>query len=342
MVEKLNASDFWAQSRAVPILDVRSPGEFIAGHIPGAISFPLFSDNERAEIGTMYKQVGKEQAMNRGMELVEPRIKKMVESALAMQVNGELLVHCWRGGKRSESTAWLLSEHGLKIGLLVGGYKSYRNWVLSQFEKPWNFIVVGGRTGSGKTHLLHALKNAGEPVLDLEYLADHKGSSFGRLGSTREVTQAQFENDLACELSAMEGKTIWLEDESRGIGRMVIPEGIWKCMRSTRVFYLDLAQSERVRLLIADYGKFSTDELGAAILRVKDQLGGLRTAQAMDALARQDLETVVTLMLEYYDKTYTHGLSKRSPETIAQIPFSIFEADEIAKAFIAKKNESLR
>lgn len=340
MVEKLSVSEFLKRGATGPVLDVRSPGEFLQGHIPGAISFPLFSDPERAEVGTLYKQVGKDAAMSRGLEIVEPRMKLMYDQGIALAEGREILVHCWRGGKRSESVAWLLSHSGLKVSLLQGGYKNYRQWVLSQFNHALPIAVVGGRTGSGKTQVLHALARMGEAIIDLEALADHRGSSFGRLGSTRQVTQAQFENDLAAQIDRVKNASrIWVEDESRGIGKMVIPEPIWKLMRSNSVFYLDIPRSERVQLLLEVYGRYPVEELKAATLRIADQLGGLRTQQAIDALESGDLERVVHLTLDYYDKTYDHGLSKRDPMTIKKIFSEKWNAENLALELVKATNE---
>ena len=330
MVKRIPAADFVAQSRHIPVLDVRSPSEFEQGHLPGAISFPLFSDDERAEVGTLYKESGQAMAMAKGLEIVGPKIKAMYELGMGHARDGKILVYCWRGGKRSESVANLLAMNGLEVQVMEKGYKAFRQWVLSLFERRLAVRIVGGRTGSGKTKILRALRARGEQTIDLEALADHRGSAFGRLGLTRHVTQAQFENDLAVELSlADERRPLWLEDESRNIGRLILPEALWLQMRAAQVWYIDLPEAVRLRLLMDDYGHFGKEEIKASLDKIAERLGGLRYQQALEALDQHNGELVASMTLEYYDKTYGHGLGKRPPANILRRQFESFSEDEI-------------
>jgi tRNA 2-selenouridine synthase len=180
--------------KPLPMLDVRSPGEFARGHIPGAQNIPLFDNEGRAEVGTIYKQKGKQPAILRGLELVGPNMATMAERGRLTAIDNTVFVHCWRGGMRSGSVAWLLESYGVKVFTLKGGYKAFRRYMQQQFEAPKNLLVLGGRTGSQKTTWLHALQGDGEQVIDLEGLACHKGSSFGMLGEHPQPTQEQFEN----------------------------------------------------------------------------------------------------------------------------------------------------
>ena len=167
------------------LLDVRTPAEFRQGHIPAAANLPLFSDAERAEVGTLYKQQGRQAAVRRGLALVGPRMEAMATDLVAWSERSAgkpLRLHCWRGGMRSASVAWLAQQLELPVLLLEGGYKSYRRWVLELFERSWPLRLLGGRTGSGNTDLLLALQELGAAVVDLEWLAHHRGSSFGGLG----------------------------------------------------------------------------------------------------------------------------------------------------------------
>ena len=330
MITRAHANSFVELARRLPVLDVRSPGEFAIGHIPHAHSFPLFDDNERAEIGTIYKQVGQLEAMSRGMDFVGPKVGRMFSEGIALAKEGQLLVHCWRGGKRSESVAGLLSVSGLKITLLEGGYKQYRNWVLSQFPKPYDIAIVGGMTGSGKTEVLHALRDMGENTVDLEHLADHRGSAFGRIGATRNVTFTQFENDLATELSALPKRLLWLEDESRGLGSLQIPNAFWLQMVSSTVFVIELPRSVRMQRLMADYGHFPKELLEQSILKLTRRLGGLRTQETLQALAQDDGYKVMDILLEYYDRAYQHVVAGRGAKTTVSIPFDSFDAQAIA------------
>ena len=329
------AEKFIQLAKEVPILDVRSPGEYQKGHIPGAISFPLFNNQERAEIGTIYKQVGQAVAVERGMELVQPKIQEIFNTGNAYAKNGKLLVHCWRGGKRSEAVAGLLGSSGTDVRILNGGYKAYRNWVLAQFEKPYQLSIVGGGTGSGKTKILHALEKANEQILDLEGLADHRGSAFGRLGAKEDVTFTQFENRIADKLFFNKSSHFWVEDESRTLGKLYIPAQFWEQMRAAKVFHIELPDAARMEILLEDYGHFPASELEDSIRKLGRRLGGLRMQQAVDALSKGDLKQVIRILLPYYDKAYSHSIHPRSPENIQQIPFDSFDADAIARELIA-------
>ena len=202
---------FISLSKKFPLIDVRSPAEFEHGHIPNAHNIPLFDNEERAKVGTAYKQISREKAIEIGYKLANPKlnafisqIKKITSEQPNIQTikhsNDELptvLVHCWRGGMRSAKFAELLNEHGYKTHTLTRGYKAYRNFVLKSFESSANILIIGGETGSGKTEILKKIGESGEQIIDLENLAHHKGSAFGALGEKRQPTQEQFENELS-------------------------------------------------------------------------------------------------------------------------------------------------
>lgn len=335
MNRRADVGDFVEEAKNIPVLDVRSPAEFEKGHIPGAISFPLFDNHERAEIGTLYKQAGQSEAIERGMSMIQPRIQDLYKEGLSHAKDGKLLVHCWRGGKRSESVASMLAISGLDVATLDQGYKSFRRWVLDRFNLTYPICLVGGATGSGKTEILHKLHELGSRTLDLEHLADHRGSSFGRLGSTRQVRPAQFENDIAWQLHFSEGEPLWVEDESRTIGQLYIPIEFWKQMDAAVVYYIELPQEVRVERLINDYAHFSKEELRESVVRIARRLGGSRTTEVMKAMERDDVKTTVKMLLDYYDKSYNHAMKRRPPENIKRIPFDDFDAEKIAKTLIA-------
>ena len=198
--QKITIEQFFTMAKSHPVLDVRSPGEFLHAHIPGAYSTPLFTDEERKVVGTAYKQESREQAIKIGLDYFGLKMRKVVEevenlvaliknetnnqntSKQALPGRGSILVHCWRGGMRSAGIAWLLDLYGFKVYTLIGGYKAYRKWVRDQFEKKYSLTIVGGYTGSGKTLIIQQLQQTGNAVIDLEGLANHKGSAFGALG----------------------------------------------------------------------------------------------------------------------------------------------------------------
>jgi len=302
---------------AGPILDVRAPAEYAQGHIPGALSLPLFTDEERARIGTTYKQVNPDKAVLLGLDFFGPKMRRMVEEARRLAPGQEVRLHCWRGGMRSGAVQWLLELGGLHVNLLDKGYKDYRHWALAEMARPRQLRVLGGSTGSGKTAVLHALAAQGEPVLDLEKLANHQGSSFGSLGQQPQPTQEQFENDLAAALAALpDDRPIWVEDESRTIGSLGIPNDFFDQMRAAPLLVLDVPREARVQYLAADYGRHDAGALASAVLRLRKRLGGLVTKEALGAIAENDMPRMVELVLAYYDKSYGYGLEGRKGVTI--------------------------
>jgi tRNA 2-selenouridine synthase len=318
-VQKINISEFLALAQQQPVLDVRSPGEYKHAHIPGASSFPLFTDEERKSVGTAYKQQSREQAIKIGLDFFGTNMKKMVEEAEAITANHlpsatkTILVHCWRGGMRSAAIAWLLDLYGFKIYTLAGGYKAFRKWVLEQFEKDYPFAVVGGYTGSGKTYVLKDLACAKETVIDFEGLANHKGSAFGNIGMPDQPGQEQFENNLALELhhASAKGQPIWVEDESQRIGTVNIPITLWKNMRTKPLYFLDIPFEERLRHIVQEYGKLEKEKLVNAIIRIKKRLGGLETKESINALLDDRTEDCFRILLTYYDKWYLKGMHNR-------------------------------
>lgn len=301
-----------------PLLDVRTPTEFARGHIPGARNLPLFSDAERAEVGTLYKQSGRQLAVRRGLAMVGPRLDALADqliAARARQPHGPLRLHCWRGGLRSASVAWLTATLELPVVLLEGGYKAYRRWVLDWMERPWPLRLLGGRTGTGKTELLLALAAKGVAVVDLEGLAHHRGSSFGALGLPDQPSSEQFENRLAAALQAhRQAPELWLEAESAQVGRCRIPAGLWRQMKAAPLLEVRRPLGERLRHLVAIYGHQDPTALKEATLRISKRLGPQRTAAAVAAIDLGEMEQACGQMLDYYDRCYdresaTHALT---------------------------------
>jgi tRNA 2-selenouridine synthase len=331
MPSSVHIDEFLKLSETNPILDVRTPAEFLQGHIPGAINLPLFSNDERKIVGTIYKQQGQRPAILKGLELVGPKMHTFVPEAEKLDHSGVFLFHCWRGGMRSSSMAWLFETCGFKAITLKGGYKAYRNYVLKSFSAQKKLTVLGGKTGSGKTMVLHELARQGEQILDLEKIAHHKGSSYGSYGEEKQRSQEQFENDLAMEFSKIDGsKNCWVEDESRKIGINVIPEKLWERMRTTNVISIELSVEERVQYLVREYGKFSKEELLAATQRIGKRLGGQHVKRAMEAIENGDLKTACEISLVYYDKTYGFGLEQRK-HLVTTMAFDKMNIGEIAK-----------
>src|SRR5690606_39195657 len=226
MMERLiSLDDFWNLRDQFPVIDARSEGEFDQSHIPGSINIPILTNSERIIIGTLYKEKGSEEATLKGFELVGPRFHQIQKEALAQFPQKKIIVYCWRGGMRSQILSWLLSMVGFEVYRLQGGYKVYRGFTFSEVRRQRKLIVLGGKTGVGKTVLLKKLQEKGEQVLDLEGIANHKGSSFGAIGLPQQPTVEQFENLMAEQLIRFDpALPVWVENESRRIGAVIIPD----------------------------------------------------------------------------------------------------------------------
>jgi len=335
MPKKLSIEEFLPLTDTLPLVDVRSPAEYAQAHIPGAVNIPLFNNEERKEVGIRYKQGGKENAVLLGLEYVGPKMSDFVKQARKLAKNKQILVHCWRGGMRSASMAWLFETAGLKATTLEGGYKAYRGYIRAQFAKPVTMFVLGGYTGSGKTAILKELEKSGEQFLDIEGIARHKGSVFGPLGQEAQPSNEQFENNLADVWRKFDfSKPVWVEDESRHLGRCGIPDPLFKQMRNAVVIKAIVPKEERIKRLVDEYGSFDKEELAEQIEKIRTRLGGQFANEAIKALYNNDLACVAGLTLRYYDKAYEHGISKRNPETILTLELNKDEPVENAKAIL--------
>jgi tRNA 2-selenouridine synthase len=358
------------------VLDVRSPAEYNHAHIPGAYCLPLFSDEERKIVGTQYKQQSKQQAIKTGLNYFGTKMVTMVEevekitderkkSTEENTANHQLvtvsiktvLVHCWRGGMRSAGVAWLLDLYGFKVYTLAGGYKAFRRWVLQKFEKNYSFKILGGYTGSGKTAILKMLEKKGKKVIDLEELANHKGSAFGNLGTFEQPGQEMFENKLAIMLSTVnsqpdedfsslpygaDGKRdIWIEDESQRIGDVNIPINLYRYIQTRPVYFIDISFEERLHYLVQEYGKFDKEKLVNAILRIKKRLGGLETKAAISYLIEDDITNCFRILLKYYDKGYLKSLQQKEHlvQFIKKIPCEKVNAERNANIVMQAHTE---
>ena len=328
--EKVGIESFFQQQAKLPIMDVRSPGEFEHAHIPGSYNLPLFDNNERAVVGTIYKNSGNEDAVLKGLEIVGPKMVNLVKEAKKIASGNETFIHCWRGGMRSESMAWLLEMSGIKCFIVEGGYKADRRYIKRELAKPASFLILGGMTGSGKTRILKALKELGEQIIDIEQLANHRGSSFGGIGQESQPSTEQFENDLYSKWRNLDrNRTIWLEDESKSIGKVKIPDEIFLRMRQSPVIQLLVEKEIRVQALLSEYAKLDTEELKNAILRIQKKLGGL------DAIDNEDFTLAIEYSLNYYDRAYLKGLGTRQTKSLYPLELESTEPLTNARKILA-------
>lgn len=356
-IQKVETEQFLSYAEFHPVLDVRSPGEYQHAHIPGAISFPLFTDEERKVVGTLYKQRSREDAIKEGLVFFGPKMRQMIEkveeiiaskkfSKVTLQQENFvstncILVHCWRGGMRSGAVAWLLDLYGFKVITLNGGYKKFRNYVISAFEKNLNAKILGGYTGSGKSYLLNELHKRGQRIIDLELIANHKGSAFGTMGE--QPTQEMFENILGLsihELLKINNDPIWFEDESQRIGSVNIPHLLWNQMREAQVLFVDIPFEERLNHIVSEYGQIDKEKLINSIVRISKRLGGLETKTAINFLLEGNIRECFAVLLKYYDKWYLKGLHNRENlEThLINLPSSTIDPKTNASMLIETMN----
>jgi tRNA 2-selenouridine synthase len=368
MAEVLQVEDFISRlkSENPVLLDVRSESEFYHGHIPDAVNLPLLNDEHRKEVGITYKQKGRSQAVEKGFELVGGKFIDFIRSAKELLSSFQLqtsppdrisragnleprtsnlkpqtiFLYCWRGGMRSNIMSWVLETAGIRTSVLKGGYKNYRRWSLKQFDIPRQLIVLGGKTGSGKTFLLNELAKRGEQILDLEALANHRGSAYGAVGKPPQPRQEHFENLIAYHLSKTNPELpLWIENESRKIGSLQIPNSLFDNMMASPLLEVVISGEERVERILDEYGKFPKEELRANTIKLERSLGGARLKEALQLLDENNLTDWIKLMLTYYDKTYQYGLSLRNQEKNFPVEVSFENSVEAVGRLIEEKEK---
>jgi tRNA 2-selenouridine synthase len=300
------------------IIDTRSPAEYAEDHVPGAISAPVLDDDERASVGTLYKQTSSFEAKKAGAALVARNVASHVEGLFRDKPREwKPLVYCWRGGKRSAAMAHVLREIGWPAATLPGGYREYRRWVVDALKKipeTLQFIVIHGPTGSGKSRKLAALAAEGRQVLDLEELAAHRGSVLGNLPGRPQPTQKWFESLLLEKLRGFDpGQPVYVEGESRKIGQLQIPEALIERMRASPCLVLDVDLETRVTLLLEEYRHFLEDRaLLEAQLDCLVALHGRARIDEWKALAARGewREFVRRLLVEHYDPAYRRSSAR--------------------------------
>jgi tRNA 2-selenouridine synthase len=300
------------------IIDVRSPSEFAEDHIPGAINCPVLDDAERAEIGTLYKQSSPFEAKKKGAALVARNIGAHIEGALLDKPREwKPLIYCWRGGNRSGAMAHILARIGWPAVQLDGGYKEYRrqvNLALAELPARFRYIVVCGTTGSGKSRLLQTLARRGAQVLDLEQMAQHRGSVLGHLPSEPQPSQKMFESRL---WEAMHGfdpaRPVYVESESKKVGNVRVPDALMDAVRGSECVSVQLSQANRVALLMEDYNHFvdAPDALNTQ-LDCLVTLYGRETISRWQQMALQgEMEGLVEeLLAGHYDPAYTKSIRR--------------------------------
>lgn len=295
-------------------IDLRSPVEYEAAHIPGALNIPLFEDDERALVGTIYRENSPESAIDEGFSLAAPKLPGIYRRIKELSSKYNIVLYCWRGGMRSQAISQVLTMLGSNHYRLEGGFKSFRQYVLEFFSKPLTqeIVVLHGLTGVGKTDYLNRLRMEGLPALDLEGLAHNRGSVFGHIGMGRPTTQKQFDGELFffCR-KFRDWPRIMVECESKRIGNVVLPETIFAAMERGRRVLLYDSMENRINRLIAAYALEENPDnlraLRASVERLQKHLGRRKTEDLLEALRERDYpRAVYTLLIDYYDPLYKY------------------------------------
>ncbi|HEX7052557.1 MAG TPA: tRNA 2-selenouridine(34) synthase MnmH [Burkholderiales bacterium] len=326
------------------LIDARTPSEYALDHIPGAVNAPVLDDAERAQVGTLYKQVSPFEAKKLGGALVAKNVARHIETLFAgKDKSWKPLVYCWRGGKRSGAMAHILREVGWDAQTLPGGYRAYRRWVVEQLgvlPGKLSFRIVHGPTGSGKSRFLAALAAAGAQVLDLEALAAHRGSVLGALPQRPQPSQKWFESQLLARLQALDpARPVYVEGESKKIGEVQVPEALMTCMRASPCVVLDTPLEARVALLLQEYRHFT--EAPAALEAQLDCLAALHGRERIGrwkGLARAgDWPAFVErLLVEHYDPAYARSSTRNFPRLAGAPRVRIAAAHDAAFADAAR------
>ncbi len=331
----ISVTDFLSLRHNHPVVDVRSQSEFGAGHIRGAINIPLLNNEERVIVGTTYKERGQQEAIREGFRLVGPRLMDMITETENIAEGKEILVHCWRGGMRSNNFCQFAEMARIKTQSLAGGYKAYRKEALESFKRPLDVTLLTGCTGSGKSEVLRALAAHGEQIIDLENLAHHKGSAFGALLMPPQPTTEQFQNNLFEEILKLDpARRVWVEDESLAIGKIFLPDDLWMTMRQGRLVQMDVSKELRIQRLVNEYGPADRDTFLEIMGKIVRKLGGQHYKTAKEKLQAGDMAGTIEILLTYYDKAYLESINKRKDRIQLTLPWNGSKPDQYARELI--------
>jgi tRNA 2-selenouridine synthase len=304
------------------IIDVRSPCEFAAERIPAAINVPLLDDDERAQVGTSYAKDGEIVARRLALRIISPKIPAIVDRILELKSqDSSLVVHCWRGGLRSEAVVSFLAIVGIDTWRLKGGYKAWRRHVLSRFEaNDYNFpsYILHGQTGTGKTEIMLQLSRLGAQVLDLEKLCNHRGSVFGDFGLGEQPTQKNFEGELFEQIESFDQRPVFIEAESRKVGKLMVPDVILKRIQSGRKILVTCPIKARIQRLMDDYLPIINEQFLEQTLEVvsslKERIGKEAVMQIRKLTEQGKLQEALELLLvQYYDPMYNKHIEQNQP-----------------------------
>ncbi len=337
---ELPVLDFLLLRNELPAADVRSEGEHLAGHIPGTVNIPLLNNEAREAVGIAYKNHGQLEAIRTGFKRVGPNLATLLERA--EQLAGpkrELIAHCWRGGMRSDYFSRFCRMAALSCHTLQGGYKAFRKIAHDYFATEWNLKILGGLTGTGKTEILKALKQHGEQIIDLEELAQHRGSVFGGLLMPAQPTTEQFENNLFEQLLKLDKtRPVWVEDESVAIGKVFLPQAFWKRMAASPVFELQADKAIRVKRLVNEYARADVQLFLNALKDITNRLGHTAYQHAHKSVLAGNWADAIDCILNYYDKAYQNGLDRKQHRIVTRINWDGTDVQRVVQQLIYANN----
>ena len=293
-------------------IDVRCPREYKKGHYTDAINIPIFSNDEYQKLGQIYRKEGDTVASQLGYKYALNSKSRILTSMKELNENN-FIIYCARGGMRSKGFQAIVNQEGYRTFRIKKGYKEIREHVLNSFKEKRVVVIIAGSTGTGKTTIINKMKECGHNIIDLEKLANHRGSAFGDLGVSEQASQQQFENDLSYFWTQTDpGRNVFIESESRKIGKVSIPEGIWTQMIKALYLKIDMGIDRRVENLIKDYGEYPRSDLEKRIHQISRKLGGQNVKTAIDLLDSNSLHDLCKFLLEnYYDKMYRVAYNRR-------------------------------
>lgn len=354
-MKNIPVSEFLNEIKGGIVIDVRTPAEYEKGHIVGACNMPLFTNEERAVVGTIYVRQGKELAVEKGLDFVGARLSNFIRETkkIIKQNDGDektpLYLYCWRGGMRSNSLAWLLSTAGFNVKVLLGGYKAYRRYFLSKLNVGyWSFTILGGPTGCGKTDILQSLTEKGQQVLDLEGHAKHRGSAFGVYGYEEpQPSSEHFGNRIFDQLARFDSsRTIWCEGESMSIGKVFMPQELYNLIQRSNFIYFSIPRAIRLDHIVRDYGECPKEVLIQSFTNITKRLGHDNAKRAIELVNNGDLRSAADIALVYYDKGYNLCIESRAGKIIQRIEMEgdtpDLTADELIKLIEYEDNRCKR
>lgn len=343
MIHDIKLTDLFDQQEKGnhTLIDVRSPKEFNEATIPGSINIPIFTTEERAEVGTLYKQVSQEAAKERGLEIFSAKLPTFINEF--KKIDTPMTVFCWRGGMRSKTAATVLDLMGIHANRLHGGIKSYRGWVVAELEKETfkpDLYVLNGHTGCGKTIMLDKLAAKGYPVIDLEKMANHRGSIFGQIG-LEPNKQKKFESLLVQDMKKFADEPfVFIEGESKRIGKVSLPDFLYNKKEESTQLFIDLPFERRVDIILDEYHPTDyPDMFIEAFHLIKKHIHTPIATEIEDALQKMDYRIAIKFLLEhYYDPRYDHHVNKYEDGQVFPIKAStVDDAVDQVEQFIAKK-----